>query len=461
MKSIVGFPYLETTPRGKLVIAILFGLGFSALFFSDLVLFLIFIGFLISILGEFAWIIIVSLRPDRFFKIEGANQTKHVALGEGVQEEFNFRVRAKTRTRLSSEIPYLKIIPEEFEKSGNVRFEFRSPFTGTYRPENFQVHFEGPLKLFRADSKIGTNLSYVVYPRIYDVALQTTKILGKSGIGEFPTELPGIGTEFYDMRQYEQGDDIRSVNWKASARLGKLIVNERSREVGARYYLVLEANPTSYFDRDRLASAFLQIGNFLAILGVNYGVLVHDGRKVSAFKEIDAATHSLSFTLASALDFAEVGSADILKPEIVTPLPSHVIKSTSDSLSKAGLTLLSEIETLGKLQMITGLESNDAFKTIVEKLRQNPSEPPAILYLCELSSSKMIAQIIEASSEIKRAFNADFIVIDPTAPWVAAKDEERAAEIYETFSKRLKILGNSQVQYHVGDPLKVAEQVFT
>lgn len=453
---------LEATPRGKLVIAILIGLGFSALFFSDLALFLIFTGFLISILSEFAWITIVSSRPNRFFKIEEANQTKHVALGEAVAEEFNFIVRAKTRTALSSEIPYLKITPQEFEKSGRVGFEFRSPFTGTYRLESVQVHFQGPLKLFRADSKIRANLSYVVYPRIYDVALQTTKILGKSGIGEFPTEFRGIGTEFYDMRQYEQGDDIRSVNWKASARLGKLMVNERSREVGARYFLVLEANPTSYFDRDRLASAFLQIGNFLASLGVNYGVLVHDGKKVSAFKDIDAATHSLPFTLASALDFAEVGkeSADILRPEKVTTLPSHVIKSTSDSLSKAGLTLLSEIETLGKLQMIAGVESNDAFKTIMEKLRQNPSEPPAILYLCELSSSKMIAQIIEASSEIKRAFNADFIVVDPTAPWIAARDEERAAEIYETFSKRLEILGNSQVQYYVGDPLKVAEQVF-
>lgn len=419
--------------------------------------------------------VIVSARPDKFFILRAtpcekqgrAEIRKRVALGEAHSEEFHFTLKARSQVHLSSEIPYLKITPKEFQNNNHqrskVQFEFRSPFAGTYSSDKLRADFLGPLKLFATASKIeAVSFHYIVYPKIHDVALQSSKILGKSGIGEIAIDLPGIGTEFYDMREYQQGDDFRNVNWKASARLGELIVKDRAREVVTTYYLVLEALSTSYFDRDRLATAFLQIANSLALVGANFGIITHDGTTVISVKELDKPSKSLFFALSAALDFTELSKerkiSDQRREEEIWPLPSHVIKASGDALSKQGLKVLSQIETLGQHQMTLAVKNNDVFKEIMGKVKENASAPPAIFYICELTSSPSIASIIETASELKGAYNADFVVIDPTLPWVVAGDEVEAAMIYETHLKKLKILANARVRYLVGDPLKVAEQ---
>ena len=40
----------------------------------------------------------------------------------------------------------------------------------------------------------------------------------------------GLGTEFESLREYAEGDDFRKMDWKASARRGKLIVRQYEQE---------------------------------------------------------------------------------------------------------------------------------------------------------------------------------------------------------------------------------------
>jgi uncharacterized repeat protein (TIGR01451 family) len=44
--------------------------------------------------------------------------------------------------------------------------------------------------------------------------------------GLVPSKRIGIGTEFFELAPYVPGDDLRRVNWKASARSGTLVTNE-------------------------------------------------------------------------------------------------------------------------------------------------------------------------------------------------------------------------------------------
>ena len=50
----------------------------------------------------------------------------------------------------------------------------------------------------------------------------------------------GDGLEFADLREFVPGDRLRSINWKASARRGDLIVNERHPERNADVILLLD-----------------------------------------------------------------------------------------------------------------------------------------------------------------------------------------------------------------------------
>lgn len=79
----------------------------------------------------------------------------------------------------------------------------------------------------------------VVYPRIYPVALLNDR--GVAG-GSLPTANPAYEdlTRFRSVREYVVGDELKRVNWKASAKTGRLYTTEYERTVTAGVRVVLD-----------------------------------------------------------------------------------------------------------------------------------------------------------------------------------------------------------------------------
>jgi uncharacterized protein (DUF58 family) len=48
--------------------------------------------------------------------------------------------------------------------------------------------------------------------------------------GNIPSTILGLGLEFYGVREYSEGDELRHINWKASARTDRLLTNEYETE---------------------------------------------------------------------------------------------------------------------------------------------------------------------------------------------------------------------------------------
>lgn len=81
-------------------------------------------------------------------------------------------------------------------------------------------------------------------------------------------KIRGIGTDFSGLREYSPGDDRRKINWKASARAGKLITNvydvEKNREVilavDTGRWMQAAADGVTRLDRAlELAAAIMQV----------------------------------------------------------------------------------------------------------------------------------------------------------------------------------------------------------
>jgi uncharacterized protein (DUF58 family) len=70
---------------------------------------------------------------------------------------------------------------------------------------------------------------------IKQIEITTRRLLSGSQIGDSRSALKGSGLEFDQIREYQQGDDVRFVDWRATARAGKLLVKqyieERNRTV--------------------------------------------------------------------------------------------------------------------------------------------------------------------------------------------------------------------------------------
>ncbi len=67
--------------------------------------------------------------------------------------------------------------------------------------------------------------------------------------GMHPGSAPGPGEDFFQHRPYAAGEDVRAVDWRASARLGHLVVKERHRPLRQPLVLLLDVSDSMGFPR--------------------------------------------------------------------------------------------------------------------------------------------------------------------------------------------------------------------
>lgn len=95
-----------------------------------------------------------------------------------------------------------------------------------------------PMGFYRRDLTIRDDRSIVVFPRVYRIPRSVLEKLDDSGNRPRPTLIRG--DEFYALREYIPGDDIRYICWRVSARLGELIVRELEPGSARSVVLVLD-----------------------------------------------------------------------------------------------------------------------------------------------------------------------------------------------------------------------------
>ena len=71
-----------------------------------------------------------------------------------------------------------------------------------------------------------------VYPAYSRLREKDEQVRSRQNLttGNHKRQLPANKTEFRDIREYVTGDDIRTINWKASARTGHVMINEYEDE---------------------------------------------------------------------------------------------------------------------------------------------------------------------------------------------------------------------------------------
>ena len=68
--------------------------------------------------------------------------------------------------------------------------------------------------------------------------------------GMHPGSGPGTGEDFFQHRPHGPGEDVRAVDWRASARLGHLVVKERHRPLRQPLVLLLDGSDSMGFPRN-------------------------------------------------------------------------------------------------------------------------------------------------------------------------------------------------------------------
>ena len=129
-----------------------------------------------------------------------------------------------------------------------VSFEYslKLPLRGHYHLGPVKMRVKDAFDLFYNERLEESIHSFSVFPQIEVLEEQViTSRSPKLLSGAMPLNVIGTGTEFYSLREFVPGDSLRSVNWKALAKKGKMMVNETVREDVMDVILLVDAREVS------------------------------------------------------------------------------------------------------------------------------------------------------------------------------------------------------------------------
>ncbi|MBI1320774.1 MAG: DUF58 domain-containing protein [Candidatus Hydrogenedens sp.] len=107
---------------------------------------------------------------------------------------------------------------------------------GAHTLPSFTLVSSFPFGLIEAWRQLPASGEVLVYPRVSP--MRTTAAEQTAGSRYRARSSGGDGNEYFSIREYLPGDDIRKISWKATARTGQLMVRELSRE-NSRFVLFL------------------------------------------------------------------------------------------------------------------------------------------------------------------------------------------------------------------------------
>lgn len=90
-------------------------------------------------------------------------------------------------------------------------------------------------------------LSVDFIKKLRQIELRTKRIVNTTFAGEYKSTFKGTGMEFVDVREYLPGDDVRAIDWKVTARMGRPFVKKFVEERELTAIICLDASGSNYF----------------------------------------------------------------------------------------------------------------------------------------------------------------------------------------------------------------------
>ncbi|UCC11506.1 MAG: DUF58 domain-containing protein [candidate division WOR-3 bacterium] len=90
-------------------------------------------------------------------------------------------------------------------------------------------------------------LSTEFLKKIRQVEIRTKKLVNTMFAGEYKSSFKGTGIEFLDVREYLPGDDVRTIDWKVTARMGRPYVKKFAEDRELTVILCVDASGSERF----------------------------------------------------------------------------------------------------------------------------------------------------------------------------------------------------------------------
>ena len=225
---------LRFTREGRVFVLVTLGLGLAAVNTGNNLMYLVF-AFMLSLIvmsGILSEHVLRGLVPSRILPAScrvGETAIVQVELDNRSERYSSYAVKVVDRGE-GDPLPhgcfFLKLAPGERQASSYRRRPVRR---GRLLLESVVLRTRFPFGLFEKGRPVRLRESLWVYPRTQPCVVPPH---GSALAGQYPRKRVGQGNETAGLRDYRDGDELRSVHWRRSAALGRTIVREFELERG-------------------------------------------------------------------------------------------------------------------------------------------------------------------------------------------------------------------------------------
>lgn len=198
------------------------------------------------------------------------------------------RYKMPVSLRVIDELPYQLQI-RDFEKwlmlkpgeSKEINYSILPNKRGVYEFFDINVYVSTVFRIVERRIKINANQKVAVYPSILQMKKYELQVFSKTAIFQGIKKIRRLGNnnEFEQIKNYVQGDDFRTINWKATSRRGELMVNQYQDERSQQVYCIIDKSRSMrmpFFDLtllDHAINSSLVLSNIILRKGDKAGVI--------------------------------------------------------------------------------------------------------------------------------------------------------------------------------------------
>ncbi len=115
------------------------------------------------------------------------------------------------------------------------------PHFGRFRVGPLKTSIWDPFALYVSEGDIEATENFTIYPTFRNLSnLPGVFTKYKHHQSYYRLRKPGIGSEFFQIRDYQPGDAMKTINWKAYAKYKKKMVNVKEKEVSCSAILIMD-----------------------------------------------------------------------------------------------------------------------------------------------------------------------------------------------------------------------------
>jgi uncharacterized protein (DUF58 family) len=194
------------------------------------------------------------------------------------------------------------LLPAHDRQRVETILELRSP--GRHEISGTRLTVEKRTRLFRQALTLSDHVTITARPIIGD----TNSLPGLGGLYDLASDpnRRGVGTEFAGIRPAHSLDDLHRIDWKATARTGKLMAREFYLERDPHMILVIDVATFDMTAEESLSANLLrELASLMAnteLARVSTGLMLYDERSVVANIDVGAGAENRERVLRTLMD---------------------------------------------------------------------------------------------------------------------------------------------------------------